>query len=133
MVKRGIMWGLENISLSPSVNKIIHPTFKKAKPPRAYIPGPVGGGENKYNTKRECHTHAVSQLKGKNRRFFRDAIQKHEIFPWDVPNPKFDDSHKEGIKYIFTGKCVGGCKCMRTNSHTSTSGAREESLIKFRK
>ena len=98
MVKRDIMWGLAKLPLPPSVNNIIHPTATKAKPPRSDIPGPGGGGEKKDNTKCEYDTHAVSQLKGKNRPFFRKVIQKHGIFPQDVKNPKFDNSHEECAK-----------------------------------
>ena len=110
MVKRDIMWGLAKLLLPPSVNRITHPNATKAKPPRSDRYGPGRDGENKYNTKREYDTHAVSQLKIKNRRFFREVIQKHGIFPKDVRNPKFDGSHKECSKNIFTGNCVGGGK-----------------------
>ena len=57
----------------------------------------------------------MAQLKVNNRRFFCEVIQKHGIFPKDFKNLKFDDSHEEYKKYIFTGECVGGGKCMQSN------------------
>ena len=87
MVNRDTMWGLSKIPLQPSVNKIIHQTAKIYKPPRSDRPGPGGGGENKDDTNRKYDTHAVYQLKGKNRCFFCEVIQKHGISPKDVKNP----------------------------------------------
>ena len=98
MVKRYIIWGLSNIPLLPRFNKRIHPTATKAKPLRLNRPGSGGGRENKNNTKCEYETHTVSQIKGKNRRFLREVIQKHGILPNDVKNPKFYDLHKECAK-----------------------------------
>ena len=115
------------------VNKIIHPTATKEKSTRSYRPRSGGGGEKKYNTKREYDNQAVSQLKVKNSRFPREVTQKHEIFPRDVKKPKFYNSHEECAEYIFTGKYVGGGKWMRAKSHTPPIGAREESLTKFQK